>query len=159
MKTATAYTITLPEVTALNVGTQITFKRIGGSLQALTIAMSANQPAFLLTNSVGQLTNFILCNTNQSCGTLVAIQCQDAGGGTFSNNAGTSMITINTQTSGTLCIGGRINCNGNNRHITGYAGGLGGINGYNINSIIVADNFSQTYTSSVSYGWAVTSVQ
>ena len=159
MKTATAYTIILPEVTALNVGTQITFKRIGGSLQPLTIQMSANQPAFLLTNSVGQLANFILCSTVQSCGTMVAIQCQDEGTGTFSNNAGTSMITINTQTSGTLCIGGRINCNGNNRYITSYAGGLGGINGYNINSIIVANNSNQTYTSSISYGWAVTSVQ
>jgi hypothetical protein len=159
MKNTTAYTITLPEVNASNVGTQLTFKRIGGSLQILTIAMTANQPAFLLGSAVGQLTSFQLIGTTQSCGTMVAIQCQDAGTGTFTNNAGTSQITIVTQTSGTLTIGGLINLNGNNRHITGYAGGLGGINGYNINAIIVANNTNQTYTSSITYGWAVISVQ
>jgi len=158
MKTAAGYTITLPQVTGATVGTQLTFKRLGGSLQILTIGMTANQPAFLLGNAVGTLANFQLIGTTQNCGTMVAIQL-DAGAGTFSNNAGTSLITIVTQTSGTIFIGTVINLNGNNRWITGYAGGLGGVNGYNINAIIVAGNTNQPYTSSVTYGWSVTTVQ
>ena len=164
MKTNAAYTVTLPEVTASNVGTMLTFKRIGGFLHILTIAMSANQPAFLLGSSVGQLTSFSLCIATQTCGVIVAIQSQDAGSGLFSNAAGSTTVNITTQTSGTLSIGGIINLNGNIRRITGYSatapvGNGGGTGNYIINTAIAAANTNAPYTSSVTYGWAVTSAQ
>lgn len=160
MKTAAGYTITLPEVTSANVGTQLVFKRIGGALQILTIAMSANQPAFLVGNAVGTLANFQLVGISQSGGTMVGIQSQNAGAGTFSNTAGSTTITIVTQTSGTLSIGGKINLNGVDRWITAYSGGsFGGTGNYIVNSAIAAANTGQPYTSSVTYGYAVTSVQ
>jgi hypothetical protein len=164
MKTAAGYTITLPEVTATNVGTtnvgtMLTFKRIGGNLQILTIAMSANQAAFLLGNAVGQLANFQLVQAAQSCGTMVAIQSQDAGDGTFSSTAGSATITINIQASGTLFIGGKINLNGVDRVITAYGTGRGGTGTYTVDSNMPTTFTSQIYISSVSYGWAVTSVQ
>jgi len=164
MKTNATYTVTLPEITAASVGTMLTFKRIGGFLHILTIAMSANQPAFLLGSSVGQLTSFSLCIATQTCGTLVAIQSQDAGAGTFTNAAGSTTVNIITQTSGTLSIGGNINLNGNIRRITGYSatapvGNGGGTGNYIINTAIAAANTNAPYTSSVTYGWAVTSAQ
>ena len=160
MKTAAGYTITLPEVTSANVGTQLVFKRIGGSLQILTIAMSANQPSFLLGNAVGTLANYQLVGTAQSCGTMVAIQSQDAGAGTFSNTAGSTTITIVTQTSGTLSIGGKINLNGVDRWITANSvGSFGGTGNYIVNSAIATANTNQPYTSSVTYGYSVTTVQ
>jgi hypothetical protein len=163
MKTAAGYIITLPEVTGTNVGTQLTFKRIGGSLQNLTIQMSANQPSFLLTTSVGTLANYTLCSTIQSCGTMTAIQSQDAGSGTFSNTAGSTTVNIISQSSGTLSIGGKITLGANVRWITAYSGtvpiGNGGTGNYVINALIVAANTGQPYTSEVTYGYAVTSAQ
>jgi hypothetical protein len=161
MKTAATYTITVPEITATNVGTQLVFKRIGGSLQVLNIAMSANQPAFLLTTAVGSLTAFQLVNATQSCGTMVAIQSQEAGAGTFTNAAASTTITIATQTSGTLSIGGKINLNGLDRWITAYSGGsIGGTGNYVVNSAIPTANVTAVpYTSSLTYAWSVSSVQ
>jgi hypothetical protein len=160
MKSAATYTITLPEVNVVNVGTQLVFKRIGGSLQSLGIGMSNNQPAFLLGNAVGSLANFQLVGAAQSCGTMVAIQSQDAGAGTFSNVAGSTTISILTQTSGTLSIGGKINLNGVDRFITAYSGGsFGGTGNYIVNSAVAAANTGQPYTSSITYGWSVTTVQ
>jgi len=163
MKTAAGYTITLPEVTATSVGTQLIFKRIGGSLQILTIAMSANQPSFNLGNAVGTLASYQLVGTTQGCGTMVAIQSQDDGAGTFSNTAGSTTVNITAQTSGTLSIGGKINLNGNVRWITGYSGtapvGLGGPGNYVVNAAIATANTNAAYTSQVTYGWSVISVQ
>jgi hypothetical protein len=163
MKTAAAYTVTLPEITASTVGTQLVFKRVGGSLQSLLIAMSVNQPAFLLGTAIGTLSSFTLCSTAQSCGTMVAIESQNAGAGTFTNAAASTTITIVTQSSGTLSIGGIINCNGNVRYITAYGStgtpGLGGTGTYIVNTAITLANTAQAYTSSVTYGWAITSIQ
>jgi hypothetical protein len=160
MKTAAGYIITLPEVNNANVGTQLTFKRIGGALQILTIGMSANQPSFLVGNAVGTLANFQLIGIGQSCGTMVAIQSQDAGAGTFSNTAGSTTVNITGQTSGTLSIGGKINLNGVDRWITAYSGGsFGGTGNYIVNSAVAAANTGQPYTSSVTYGWSVTTIQ
>jgi hypothetical protein len=164
MKTNAGYIVTLPEVTASNVGTMITFKRIGGFLHPLTLSMSANQPAFLLGSSVGQTANFNILIATQTCGVIVAIESQNAGAGLFSNAAGSTTVNITTQTSGTLSIGGNINLNGNIRRITGYSatapvGNGGGTGNYIINSAIAAANTNQPYTSSVTYGWAVVSAQ
>jgi len=157
MKTAFGYTVTVPEITASNVGTQLVFKRIGGSLQILTLATSSNQPIFLGGNAVGVVGNSTIVSSTQSCCTLVATQTQDAGAGTFTNGASSAVITIVTQTSGTLSIGGIINCNGNVRYITSYVSGLGGLGTYTVNAVIVAANTGQPYTSSVTYGYGVVS--
>jgi hypothetical protein len=160
MKTASGYTVTVPEITASTVGTQLVFKRIGGSLQILTLATTNNQPIFLSGNAVGVVGNSTIVSATQSCVTLVATQTQDAGAGTFNNSAGATVITVVTQTSGTLTIGGIINCNGNVRYITSYGTGLGGAGSttYNINTAIAGPNTGANYTSSISYGWSVVSV-
>lgn len=163
MKTAAAYSITLPQITALNVGTQMTFKRIGGSLQILSIVALANQPTFLVGSAIGTTTatNAIISAT-QSCSTIVATQTGDVGDGTFTNTAGSATITIVTQTSGTLAIGHIMNLNGNVRYITAYLTGLGGAaigeNTYTVNAIIAGANTGAAYTTSLTYGWSQTTV-
>jgi hypothetical protein len=89
---------------------------------------------------------------------MVAIQSQDAGDGTFSSTAGSATITINIQAAGTLFIGGKINLNGVDRVITAYGTGRGGTGTYVVDSVMPTTWSSQIYISSVSYGWAVTSV-
>ena len=159
MKTTAGYTITLFEVNAVNVGSIITFKRMGGSLQPLTLAQVSNQVCFQASTSIGTLSSFIIASATQSGGRIVAVQSQDAGSGTFTNAANSSTINILTQPTGTLSIGGIINCNGNIRHITAYGTGLGGTGTYTVNTAIVAANTGQPYTSSVSYGWAIDYIQ
>jgi hypothetical protein len=159
MKTTAGYTITLFEVNAVNVGSIITFKRMGGSLQPLTLAQVSNQVCFQASTSIGTLSSFIIASAVQSGGRIVAVQSQDAGNGTFTNAANSSTINILTQATGTLSIGGIINCNGNIRHITAYGTGLGGTGTYTVNTAIVAANTGQAFTSSVSYGWAIDYIQ
>ena len=158
MKTAAGYVNTMPAITAATVGTQITFKRIGGSLQTLGLATSSSQPLFLGGTDVGQVGARTIISAAQSCCNLVSTQTQDAGSGTFTNVAGSTTITINTQTAGTLSIGGIINCNGNVRYITAYGTGLGGTGTYTVNSAIAGANAGAAYTSSVTYGWCLVSV-
>jgi hypothetical protein len=163
MKTAAAYAITVPQITSLNVGTQLVFKRIGGSLQALSFTTVSNQPTFLSGNAIGTTTaSNVIISATQSCCKIIATETQPAGTGTFTNLAGSATITIDTQTTGTLSIGGIINCNGNVRYITAYLTGLGGAalgaNTYTVNAVIAAANSGQNYTSSLTYGWCVESV-
>jgi len=159
MKTAAAYAITVPQITSLNVGTQLVFKRLGGSLQALSLTTVSNQPTFLSGNAIGTTTaTNVIISATQSCCKIIATETQNAGAGTFSNGAGSATITIDTQTSGTLAIGGAITLNGNVRFITAYGTGLGGTGTYTVNTAIVAANAGQPYTSSLSYGWAVESI-
>jgi hypothetical protein len=161
MKTAAAYAITLPVIDSASVGTQICFKRIGGSLQALSITAQGNQPTYLSGNARGTTTaTNILISASQSCSTIVATETGDVGAGTFTNAAGSATITVVTQTSGTLAIGHIINCNGNVRFITAYITGNGGAsNGtYSINTAIAGANTGQPYSTSLTYGWAIVSV-
>lgn len=163
MKTAAGYAVTVPQITTLNVGSQLVFKRIAGSLQALSLTTVSNQPTFLSGNAIGTTTaTNVIISATQSCCKIIATETQPAGTGTFTNLAGSTTITINTQTSGTLSIGGIIDCNGNVRYITAFLTGLGGAeigaNTYTVNTAIVAANSSQNYTSSLTYGWAVESV-
>lgn len=157
MKTAAGYIVTVPEITALTVGTQLVFKRIGGSLQILTLATTNNQPIFLGGNAVGVVGNSTIVSASQSCCTLVATQIQDAGAGTYLNAPGSASISI-TQTSGTLAIGGIINLNGTIRYIVSYGTGLGGSGSYNVNATLPTSSGGLPYTSSVTYGWSVVSV-
>jgi hypothetical protein len=161
MKTAAAYAITLPVIDSASVGTQITFKRIGGSLQALSITAQGNQPTFLSGNVRGTTTaTNILVSASQSCSTIVATETGDVGEGTFTNAAGSATITVVTQTSGTITMGQIINCNGNVRYITAYitGNGAGANSTYSINALIATANTGQPYTTSLTYGWAIVSV-
>lgn len=159
MKTAAAFAITMPAITSSNVGTQITFKRIGGSLQILSMTTVSNQPTFLSGIGLGTTTatNAIISAT-QSSTTIVASQTQDAGTGTYNVTAGSALITVATQTSGTLSIGGIINCQGNIRYILSYGTGLGGTGTYNLNATLPTASLGLSYTSSVTYGWVVTNI-
>jgi hypothetical protein len=159
MKTASAYAVTVPQITSLNVGTQLVFKRIGGSLQTLSLTTISNQPTFLSGNAIGTTTaTNVIISATQSCCKIIATQTQNAGTGTVTNIAGSDTITIVTQTSGTLSIGGVINFNGNVRYITAYGTGLGGLGTYTVNAVIAGANSDQSYTSSLTYGWCVESV-
>lgn len=161
MKTAAAYSITLPVINSASVGTQITFKRIGGSLQALSITAQSNQPTYLSGNARGTTTaTNILVSASQSCSTIVATQTGDVGAGTFTNAAGSATITVVTQSSGTLSIGHIMNLNGNVRFITAYitGNGAGANSTYSINTAITGANTGQPYSTSLTYGWCVTTV-
>jgi hypothetical protein len=159
MKTASGYAITLPVINSTIVGGIFQFKRIGGSLQALSITAQSNQPTFLAGDAIGTTTaTNVLISATQSAGKIVASETQPAGAGTFTNTAGSTTITIVSQTSGTLSIGGIINCNGNVRFITAYGTGLGGTGTYTINTAIATANTGASYTSSLTYGWCVLSV-
>jgi hypothetical protein len=149
----------VPEITVATVGTQLIFKRIGGSLQILTLATSTNQPIFLGGNAVGVVGNSTIVSASQSCCTLVATETQDdTGSGTFSNSAGSTVITINTELGGTISIGGILNLNGNIRYVVSYGTGLGGTGTYNINAAISGANSGAGYTTSSTFGWCVVSV-
>ena len=160
MPTAAAYSITLPQIIASTQGMQMTFKRIGGSLQILSITAVANQPTFLSGGAIGTTTatNAIISAT-QSCCKITSILSQKAGSGTFTNLAGSATITIVTVTGTTvLSIGGIINCNGNVRYITAYGTGLGIGGTYTVNAVIAGANTGQSFTTSDTYGWSVDSV-
>jgi len=161
MKTAAAYSITLPVIDSASVGTQITFKRIGGSLQALSITAQGNQPTYLSGNARGTTTaSNILVSASQGSSTIVATETGDVGAGTFTNVAGSVTITVVTQSSGTLTIGHIINLNGNVRFITAYLTGLGGASNttYTVNTAIAGANTGAAYSTSLTYGWCVTTV-
>jgi hypothetical protein len=162
MKTTSAITITLPEITATNVGTMLTFKRLGGSLQILRITATGSQPFFALANTLGTTTTTNqLISASQNCGTIVAIVTQEAtgGAGLFTNTANASVINVTTYTLGFITIGGRLNLNGNTRIVTSFGTGNGTTGTYNINTPIAVANTNQPYSQFLSYGWAVTSVQ
>jgi len=161
MKSTGNIDVTLPEITSSNglLGTQITFKRMGGALNYLQVLQNASkQASFLVGNAQGVVASYFLITNTQSCASLTAIQTQDAGDGTFSSTAGSATITINIQAAGTLFIGGKINLNGVDRVITAYGTGRGGTGTYVVDSVMPTTWSSQIYISSVSYGWAVTSV-
>jgi len=159
MKTAAGYSATMPLISSANVGHQLTFKRIGGSLQALTMTMNSNQPIFLSGNATGTTSSpQTIISATQSSTTIVATQTGDSGTGTFSNTAGSTTITITAQNSGTLTIGHNVSFNGNVRTITGYGTGLGGTGTYTIDTAIAGANTNQPYTANITYGWCVLSV-
>jgi hypothetical protein len=160
-KTAAQITITLPEITASNVGTLITFKRLGGSLQIMRITATGAQPYFALTNALGTMTQTNTLITNaQNCAQIVAIVSQQAVSncGQFSNTAGSTTINITIQNSGWITIGGRLNLFGNIRHVTAFGTGNGGTGTYTVDSALPV-NVNQFYSQILSYGWAVQSCQ
>jgi hypothetical protein len=162
MKSTGNIDVTLPEITASNglLGTQITFKRIGGALNYLQILQNASkQASFLVGNSQGIATSYYLILNTQSCASLTAIQTQeDLGNGTFTSTAGSATITIHIAAAGTLFIGGKINLNTVDKVITGYGTGTGGAGTYTVDSVMPTTFINQVYISSASFGWAVTSI-
>ena len=162
MTTAAAYSITLPQITILNVGTQITFKRVSGSLQPLSITAVNNQPTFLSGGAIGTTTaTNVIISATQSCCKITAILAQKSGAGTFNNAAGSATITVVTVTGTTvLSIGGFIVLNGNIRFITAYGTGLGigGSTTYTVNATIAAANTGASFVTGDTFGWAVDSV-
>ena len=161
MKASPGYAITLPEITASNVGTMITFKRLGGSLQILQITASGAQPFFALVNSLGTMTQTnTLIAGSQNCAQIVAIVSQEAVAncGLFSNTAGSTTINVTIQNTGFITIGGRLNLFGNIRHVTAFGTGNGGTGTYTIDSALPV-NVNQFYSQILSYGWSATSCQ
>ena len=162
MRTAATMDITLPEITASNVGTMITFKRLGGSLQILRIVAVNTQPYFALGTNLGTTTaTNNLITASQNCATIVAIISQEAtgGAGLFTNAANSTTINVTTWTLGFITMGGRLNLNGNIRTVTAFGTGNGTTGTYTINTAIVAANTNQPYAQILSYGWSVTTVQ
>jgi hypothetical protein len=163
MRTAASYSITAYEITSVNVGHEITFKRLGGSLQNLTFTLvnasgtgAFPQPIFLLGTTLGTVTSpQTIISTTQNCVTMTSLITQTAGAGTFTNIAGSATVTIVTVTSGTLAIGGWVTLNGNERQIIAYGTGLGLTGTYTVNAVIAGANTGQAFTSNVSYGWGV----
>ena len=157
MTTAAAYSITLPQIIASTQGMQMTFKRIGGSLQPLSITAVNNQPTFLSGNATGTATaTNVIISATQSCCKITAILSQKSGAGTFSNTAGSATITIVTVTGTTvLSIGGFIVLNGNIRFITAYGTGLGLTGTYTVNATIAAANTGAAFTTGDTFGWSV----
>jgi hypothetical protein len=161
MKTAAGYAITLPEITASNVGTMIVLKRLGGSLQILQITATGSQPFFALTNALGTMTQTnTIITAAQNCAQIVAIVSQEAVAncGLFSNTAGSTTINVTIQNSGWITIGGRLNLFGNIRHVTAFGTGNGGTGTYTVDSALPV-NVNQFYSQILSYGWSATSVQ
>ena len=160
MTTAAAYSVTLPQIIASTQGMQMTFKRIGGSLQPLSITAVNNQPTFLSGAAIGTTTaTNVIISATQSCCKITAILSQKSGAGTFTNVAGSATITVVTVTGTTvLSIGGFLNLNGNIRYITGYGTGLGLTGTYTVNAVIAGANTGASFTSGDTFGWSVDSV-
>jgi hypothetical protein len=165
MKTAATYAITLPTVTASNVGTEITFKRIGGSgqiLGAITGVDANSFPQCIIINglSVGaaSATAQTMVPAGNNFAMIQAMRLQDAGAGTVTNAASSTTITIVTQSSGSLCVGGVIVFAGNTRYITALSTGIGGTGTYTVNAAITSANTGVAYTSSATFGWGVVSI-
>jgi hypothetical protein len=166
MKTAAGYTITLPEITASDIGCEFVIKRIGGSLQILSVAIGTStastfrQPIFFMGSTLGNITaSQTLISATQNISSLTSMITQYSGsGGNFTNAAGSAVITINNAgTCPSFTIGGWLTLNGNSRQIISYGTGLGGTGTYTVNAVIAGANTAATFTANETYGWGVTS--
>ena len=161
MKTAATFTVTFPQSNATTVNKEFIVKRLGGSGQALQSVGVAGpegftQAVFYDAGSLGTIATANLINAAQNAVTVLSIQTQDTtGAGTFSNTAGSTTVTIVTQTSGNIVIGGVYNFNNNIRSVTAFGTGLGGTGTYTINAAIIAANTANPYSSLDTFGWGV----
>jgi hypothetical protein len=156
MTTASGYTITLPEVNSSNLDMELTFKRMGGSLQILTIAQVNSQPIFGIGNSRGQITSSGM-NATQSLVSFASTQVSIASSGNFSvTGSPTTTINILSVSAGAyISVGQKINLPAptGQRIITGYGTGLGGIGTYIVNTNITTNYTNQPYTGDANFGW------
>jgi hypothetical protein len=167
-KTAAAVVITLPLVTTSNVGMELTFKRVGGTNQILggitaTDASGFYQSIIIQGTSIGVAsgTTKTLIGTPQNFATLQAMQIQDAGSGTITFASGSTTITIVSQSSGSICIGGRITFAGFSTYVNAYIASTGGIGGTGTYIVATAPSTTGTavaYTSLQSFGWGTIAV-
>jgi hypothetical protein len=157
-------TYNLPAITAAMVGLKLVFKRFGGTYNAVNFNPSVPYPGVAIfsvnptalggTAAQGSTALQTLISTTQSTCTLVAMQTQGSFTGTFTNTAGSLVVTIVT-TNGTIFAGGYFSFNGVNRYIFNCGTGRGGTGTYTIDTSITLANTNQPFTAFVSYGWGV----
>jgi len=156
MTTASGYTVTLPEVNSTNLDMELTFKRMGGSLQLLTIAQVNSQPIFGIGNSRGQITSTSISAT-QSLVTLASTQVSIASSGNFTvSGQPTTTINILSVSAGAyISVGQKINLPAptGQRIITGYGTGNGGTGTYTVSVNITTNYTNQPYTGDANFGW------
>ena len=153
-------TYRLPIITASTVGWRFMIKRFWGSnFNVCSFNPSAFKLQSVFFDSVGSAgTTSFTMSTSQSMFELVSTITQVGGfTGTFSNVAGSNIITINTITAGNIVVvGGILNLNGNIRTITGFSTGRGQVGNYSMDSNIPTANGGATFTSTESYGFILT---
>ena len=156
MVTLLGYTITLPEVNSSNLDMELVFKRMGGSLQTLTLAPVNSQAIFNNGNSRGQITN-VTISTSQNLTALLSTQVSIASSGNFSVTAQpTNIITILSVSAGAyISIGQKINLPAptGQRIITGYGTGNGLTGTYTCSVNITTNYTNQPYTGDANFGW------
>lgn len=163
MKTAAVFTVTFPQSNSTTVNKEFVIKRLGGSAQILqSVGVSGpegfTQAVFYDGGNLGTIATGNLITASQNAVTVLSIQTQDTtGAGTFTNTAGSTTVTIVTQTSGNIVIGGVYNFNNNTRSVTAFGTGLGGTGTYTINAAIATANTANPYTTLDTYGWGVIS--
>ena len=166
MTTATAFTITLSDAGTYTSGTEVTFKRIGGSLQILNFQMAQigtsgfYQPIYQLGATQGTLGSsglIGLISASQNTTKIYAFSLAGASSGTLgaSYTSGATSITLSATSGGALIfIGTVITISGNVRQITGYGTGLGGAGTYTLSSSIASTFASGTaYTTQALSAW------
>ena len=168
MTSAAALTMTLSSAATYPSGTEITFKRIGGSLQILNIQTAQigtsgfYQPLFLLGSTQGTLGSSglnALISASLNTSKIYAFALAGASGGTLSATytSGATSISLSAPTSAVLYIGTVITISGNVRQITAYGTGLGGAGTYTINASIASTFASGTaYTTQALSAWGQT---
>jgi hypothetical protein len=159
--------VTLPTITAANVGLSFTFNRLGGPytapnftylLQAGTATADA-QPAFYSASPQGSVSFTTLIGTAQSTSNVKSVVIQPAGAGQYTNTAGSTSLVINSVSSGFLNIGGRIVLDGATYRITAFNTGTGLTGTYTVTPAIPLAHTGASFTTNVSYGWVQTFVR
>ena len=159
--------VTLPTITASNVGLSFTFNRLGGPytapnytyvLQAGTATVDA-QPMFNAASPQGSVTFTNLIGTSQSSSNVKSHVIQPAGAGQCTNLAGSTTLTINSVSSGFLNIGGRIVIGAATYRITAFGTGTGLTGSYTVTPAIPTANTGVSFTTNASYGWVQTFVR
>jgi hypothetical protein len=172
--TTSPYAVTVPEITVLNYGKQMTFRRVGGQLQALSIIPANTTGSWVfrqivfMTASTSVIYNgstpiyLVNSSPNQYSATIVSAKIQEVGGGTATWSGASTTITVLT-TSTNIMIGGVIRLGPVNlaqfRQITAYGTGFGGTGTYVINALPSGSATGGILATGESYGWMLTSQQ
>lgn len=162
-----AIQVTLPTITAANVGLGFTFNRLGGPYTAPNFtyllqagsAVAAAQPAFYSASPQGSVSFTTLIGAAQSTSNVKSVVIQPAGAGQYSNAAGSASLIINSVSSGFLNIGGRVVLDGATYRITAFGTGTGLTGTYTVTPVIPLAHAAAAFTSNVSYGWVQTFVR
>jgi len=154
-------TYRLPTIIPSTVGWRFMVKRLYGSnMNVCTFNPSAFTTQPIIFDSTGApSTASYNMSVTQSMFEFVSTITQVGGfTGTFTNAASSTTITINTILVGNIIfLGGIINLNGNIRTVVAYGTGRGQTGTYTVNTAITLANTTQSYTSTESYGYILTS--